>query len=603
MAPSLLSTVVVLCSAALSVLADSPISPGFSYGSTKVRGVNLGGWLVLEPWMTPSMFDSLNDSRIIDEWTFAQYQSKAVATLALTNHWNTWITEQDFIDMQKAGLNHVRIPIGYWAFDVSGGEPFIQGQIPYLQNAVAWAKKYGLKVIVDLHGAPGSQNGFDNSGQSMSYPQWQTKQSNINRTKAVLATIAKMFKDQTDVVTSIQPLNEPAGYYGDAILSPLKQYYYDSYGNIRFPYGNNKQGNALTLLHDAFQGVAYWNSFMPAPQWQGVAIDTHIYQIFSDAEIARTNQQHIDSACSQGTTLSAASHWAIVGEWTPAMTDCASWKGVSRYDGTYPGSPVIGSCKGKSGKASTFSPEYKTFLRQSWEAQTLSYEKAAGWIQWSWKLENSDDWSYQAGLQNGWIPWNPDDRKFPQICSPNALLNIYPSVTLSLSLGTSSTATANSTTATSTSASVTSTSASTTTSTRASSTTITASATNTASTRASTTTTTSAASTTSTRASTTTTTSTTSTTSTRASTTTTTSATTARTTSTTASTSTTTSKTSTSASSKPTSGTCPNYTVVAGDYCWLIANNHGTTVAKLQAANPNVSCNPLRIGQVLNIPC
>ena len=26
----------------------------------KVRGVNLGGWLVLEKWMTPSIFEGLN---------------------------------------------------------------------------------------------------------------------------------------------------------------------------------------------------------------------------------------------------------------------------------------------------------------------------------------------------------------------------------------------------------------------------------------------------------------------------------------------------------------------------------------------------------------
>ena len=46
----------------------------------------------------------------------------------------------------------MRLPIGYWAFDVSGGEPFIQGQLPYLSKAVGWAQTYGLKVIVDLHG-------------------------------------------------------------------------------------------------------------------------------------------------------------------------------------------------------------------------------------------------------------------------------------------------------------------------------------------------------------------------------------------------------------------------------------------------------------------
>jgi hypothetical protein len=36
---------------------SSPIQkrqPGFDFGSEKVRGVNIGGWLVLEPWV-PSL--------------------------------------------------------------------------------------------------------------------------------------------------------------------------------------------------------------------------------------------------------------------------------------------------------------------------------------------------------------------------------------------------------------------------------------------------------------------------------------------------------------------------------------------------------------------
>lgn len=49
------------------------------------------------------------------------------------------------------------LPIGYWAFDVSGGEPYHQGQYPYLLKAVQWAKNHGVKVWIDLHGAPGSQ--------------------------------------------------------------------------------------------------------------------------------------------------------------------------------------------------------------------------------------------------------------------------------------------------------------------------------------------------------------------------------------------------------------------------------------------------------------
>ena len=54
--------------------------------------------------------------------------------------------------LNECRLNHVRIPIGYWAFDVSGGEPYVQGQLPYLKKAIEWAESYKLKVIVDLHG-------------------------------------------------------------------------------------------------------------------------------------------------------------------------------------------------------------------------------------------------------------------------------------------------------------------------------------------------------------------------------------------------------------------------------------------------------------------
>lgn len=50
--------------------------------------------------------------------------------------------------------------------------------------------------------------------------------------------------------------------------------------------------------------------------------------------------------------------------------------------------------------------------------QVISYEKGAGWVQWLWKAEagTADEWSYQAGLANGWIPSNPTSLEFPSIC-------------------------------------------------------------------------------------------------------------------------------------------------------------------------------------------
>lgn len=53
-----------------------------------------------------------------------------------------------------------------------------------------------------------SQFSFDNSGQRMSYPTWQSKQSNIDRTSAIIKTIASKFAGNKNVVPVIAPLNE-----------------------------------------------------------------------------------------------------------------------------------------------------------------------------------------------------------------------------------------------------------------------------------------------------------------------------------------------------------------------------------------------------------
>jgi len=39
-------------------------------------------------------------------------------------------------NQRSQSLNHVRLPIGYWAWDVSHGEPYHQGQLYYLEQYV-----------------------------------------------------------------------------------------------------------------------------------------------------------------------------------------------------------------------------------------------------------------------------------------------------------------------------------------------------------------------------------------------------------------------------------------------------------------------------------
>ena len=53
---------------------------------------------------------------------YSRFQNFDTAHSKLVNHWDTWITENDFQTMKAAGLNHVRLPIGYWAYDISHGQ-------------------------------------------------------------------------------------------------------------------------------------------------------------------------------------------------------------------------------------------------------------------------------------------------------------------------------------------------------------------------------------------------------------------------------------------------------------------------------------------------
>jgi aryl-phospho-beta-D-glucosidase BglC (GH1 family) len=139
---------------------------------------------------------------------------------------------------------------------------------------------------------------------------------------------------------------------------------------------------------------------MPNTQYQGVAMDTHIYQMFTDQVCSQTMSLDVfnrhplmDTSRPQSVSLSEAGHiqsacentgpltnfnenqlWTIVGEWTPAMTDCAKYlngRGVgARYDGSISkDAPVYGSCVGQTGPGWSFTPAFKTFLRQAWEAQ------------------------------------------------------------------------------------------------------------------------------------------------------------------------------------------------------------------------------------------
>ncbi len=263
--------------------------------------------------------------------------------------------------------------------------------------------------------APGSQNGFDNSGRRGD-PEWQSNSNNVVQTLVAVKMLTDRYAHNTDVVTVIEVLNEPLGH--ELNMDGIKQFFWDAYGNVRAD-----TPTPAVMIHDAFQDiVSYWNGFMnPQSGAWDVILDTHIYQIFDNGQVAMTPQQHIAQACSWGPKLSQTDKWVVVGEWTGAQTDCAKWlNGLgrgARYDGTYNGSPHIGDCVAKyQGSVDTMLQVDKTNMRMYIEAQLDAYEWHTGWIYWTWKTESAPEWNMQGQVHAGIFPVPPTDRQYPNQC-------------------------------------------------------------------------------------------------------------------------------------------------------------------------------------------
>lgn len=368
-------------------------------------------------YITPSYFyQNSEDYDVYDEWTLCQKLGKDSCYKLLKWHWDTFVTISDFWKIKNAGFNAVRIPVGYWSYLDIGG-PYTAGAAPYLDRAIEWANETQLKVIIDLHGLPESQNGFDHSGQRRKEPGWG-KGDSLGQSHAVLWTLYNKFAitEMRDIVIGIQPVNEPWLDHLDSNM--VKAFYNDTFHNLR------KVGDTPIVLHDGFWKPSWLNGFLtPSENAYNVIMDHHEYQIFDPNGNSLSVKDHLGRVCASQEFYSNVDKWTIVAEWSGALTDCAphlnGFKQGNRYEGSWWGSWYMGSCKGKSGNVSSWSEEWKNATRMYIEAQLDAFEaRTNGWAFWNFKTENNGagEWDLFQLLDNGVFPQPIWERKFPRAC-------------------------------------------------------------------------------------------------------------------------------------------------------------------------------------------
>jgi glucan 1,3-beta-glucosidase len=325
----------------------------------KIEGVNLGGWLVLERWLTPSVFKG---SVAQDEFSFSAKMTDKRRRV-LDRHRDTFITEKDFEWISKQGLNAVRLPVGYWALEST--PPYIETR-KYIDKAFKWAAGHNLAVILDLHAAPGSQNGLDHSGRK-GEATWHHDQSNIDRTVQILGTLAKEYGKQPNL-WGIEVLNEPDPTIP---IKTLQEYYLRAIEKVK-PHINE---NVKIIVSDAYRPIAEWDDFLKLPASKNVVLDVHMYQTFGEENMKLSLEQHITKTFKWKRTLEAfGPEKVLVGEWSAALHEI-----YNRIHGYGRG----------------FAQELYV------NAQKYAFSDTSGWCYWTYKTETADTWNYRYLVEPG----------------------------------------------------------------------------------------------------------------------------------------------------------------------------------------------------------
>ncbi|TEB40085.1 glycoside hydrolase [Coprinellus micaceus] len=386
------------------------VSEEWVWGEHVIHGVNLGGWLVTEPFIVPGLYEKYltNDKnvQVVDEWTLSLAMGGKLAE-EMENHYKTFITEKDFADIAAAGLNWVRIPIGFWAIETINDEPFLVGTAwTYFLKAIQWGRKYGIRIYLDLHALPGSQNAWNHSGKSgsVNFMHGVMGLANAQRTLTYLRILTQFVSQPQykDVVQIVGIVNEIL--WATIGQEAVQSFYYAAYETMRKSSGTGAGNGPYIAIHEGFQGPAIWEGFLAGSD--RVALDQHPYLAFmgdTESTPASSAQKPCDWAIATNQSQKVFGV-TVGGEWSTAINNCGLW--LNGMDAVDP--PACAAWEDWSSWDQTVIDGLK-------QVALASMDALQNFFFWTWKIGNSTThktstspmWHYQLGLERGWIPKDP----------------------------------------------------------------------------------------------------------------------------------------------------------------------------------------------------
>ncbi len=168
-----------------------------------LRGMGLGGWLVPEGYMlhTPGMGSPTSiRAQIVDVLGEPGAQEFYAA------YHENYVTREDIAELAEWGFDHVRMPFHYNMFSPARGV-WSEWGFEVTDSLIAWCSDVGMHVVLDMHCAPGGQNGGPISDSDGTARLWLAD-SNKSHTIEIWEAIAERYVDEP-WIGGYDLLNEP----------------------------------------------------------------------------------------------------------------------------------------------------------------------------------------------------------------------------------------------------------------------------------------------------------------------------------------------------------------------------------------------------------
>jgi endoglucanase len=285
----------------------------------RLRGVNLGGWLLMEKWMCPMDSGALVDHYSVLQTLNSRFGEATQESLTRTYQQN-WITTGDLDNIRAAGLNAVRVPVwwpNFYKLNNTTTSGWRSDAFEMLDWLVSNAGSRGLYVIIDMHGVVGQQSNADTTGR-VNVNQYWSSATNQAQTAYIWQQIASHYRNN-GTVAMYDLINEPIGTPSGGALWTI---YNNLYNTIRAA-----DPNHIITMEGAY-GSWNWSMLPPPSQygWTNVVYQMHEYQ-FGDPSAAGVQT----GAQNQVNDFNNHSSWNVpgfIGEFNNFGTGSSVWSGI-----------------------------------------------------------------------------------------------------------------------------------------------------------------------------------------------------------------------------------------------------------------------------------